>query len=99
MTFEGCPNCSATRSLVEKTIRELHLQADVEDIQVRNENEAQRYGFLGSPTVQVDGQDIETSRRKEAASFSCRVYRTREGVTGVPPKDLLLDALRKSKTS
>jgi glutaredoxin len=99
MTFEGCPNCDATRSLVEKTVRELHLQADVESIQVRNENEAQRYGFLGSPTVQVDGQDIETGRRKETASFSCRVYRTPDGVTGVPPKDLLLGALRKSKTS
>lgn len=97
MTFEGCPNCNATRSLVEKTVRELRLQAVIENIQVRNEDEAHRYGFLGSPTVQVDGHDIETSRRKETASFSCRVYRTPDGVTGVPPKDLLVDALRKAK--
>jgi len=97
MTFEGCPNCGATRELVEKTVRELNINADIEAIQVRDENEAQRYGFLGSPTVQIDGQDIETSRRREKASFSCRVYRTPDGLTGVPPKNLLVDALRKAK--
>ncbi len=97
MTFEGCPNCSATRKLVQETVRELNLDADIEAVQVRDENEAQRYGFLGSPTIQVDGQDIETSRRMEKATFSCRVYRTPEGFTGVPPKNLLVDALRKAK--
>jgi len=94
MTFKGCPNCEATKDLVEETVKELHLQADIEAIQVGNEEEAKRYGFLGSPTIQVDGQDIEAGRRSEKASFSCRVYRTSNGLTGVPPKNLLLDAIR-----
>lgn len=94
LTFEGCPNCAATRELVEETVKELHLQADIEAIQVGNEDEAKGYAFLGSPTIQVDGQDIEASRRSEKASFSCRVYRTPNGITGVPPKNLLLGAIR-----
>ena len=66
----------------------------IEAIQVGNEEEAKRYGFLGSPTIQVDGQDIEAGGRNEKTSFSCRVYRTPNGITGVPPKNLLLDAIR-----
>ena len=76
-------------------MRELHLRADIEAIQVRNEEEANQYGFLGSPTIQVDGQDIEVSRRTDKTSFSCRVYRTQKGISGVPPKDLLLEAFKK----
>jgi thiol-disulfide isomerase/thioredoxin len=94
MTFEGCPNCEATRVLVEDTVKELRVQADIEAIQVGNEDEARRYGFLGSPTIQVDGKDIEASRQSEQASFSCRVYRTPNGISGVPPKILLLNAIR-----
>ncbi len=97
MTFAGCPNCEMAKDLVEETVRELHLRADIEAIQVRNEDEAQRFGFLGSPTIQVDGQDIEVSRRTDKASFSCRVYRTPNGTSGVPPKDLLLEAFREVK--
>jgi hypothetical protein len=95
MTFDGCPNCEATRDLVEQTVRELHLEAEIETIRVHDADEARRYRFLGSPTVQVDGNDIEAGRDTIEASFSCRVYRTPSGITGVPPKDLLLDAIRR----
>jgi glutaredoxin len=94
LTFEGCPHCEAAKDLVEKTVRDLHLQADIETIQVKNENEAQTYQFLGSPSIQIDGQDIERTRRNEKSSYSCRVYRTPTGITGVPPRELLVNAIR-----
>jgi glutaredoxin len=95
ITFEGCPNCQATRDLVEKTVQQMHVNASIEDIQIANEEEARRYRFLGSPTIQIDGQDIEADRRDDRASFSCRVYRTRNGITGVPPTDLLVEAINR----
>ena len=97
MTFEGCPNCEATRDLVAETVKELHLHADIEAIQVSSDEEARRYDFLGSPTIQVDGRDIEVSRRAGKASFSCRVYRTPNGITGVPPNNILLDAISEAR--
>ena len=65
LTFEGCPHCEATKDLVEKTVKDLHLHADIEAIQVKNESEAQTYQFLGSPSIQIDGQDFERKRRNE----------------------------------
>ncbi len=96
LTFEGCPNCEATIRLVEETVNELHLEAQIEAVRVEEEDAAKKYGFLGSPSIQVDGRDIETSRRNENASFACRVYRTPNGLSGVPPKSLLLAALREA---
>lgn len=97
LTFEGCPNCEAVKELVETTVNELKLQTAIEAIQVKDQHEARMYRFLGSPTIQIDGQDIEASRRSETASFSCRVYGTPNGITGVPPKQLLVDAIREAQ--
>jgi glutaredoxin len=97
LTFEGCPHCEAARDLVEKTVRDLQLKADVQAIQVKDECEARQYGFLGSPSVQIDGHDIERDRRSDASSYSCRVYKTPNGLTGVPPRELLVEAIREAQ--
>ena len=97
LTFEGCPNCNAANELAEQTVRELHVQADIEGIHVNSESEAERFHFLGSPTIQVNGEDIEVNRRHDKASYACRVYRSAHGVAGVPPKQLLVDAIREAE--
>ena len=97
LTFAGCPNCEATKDLVEKTAGDLHLRAVIESVQVTTEEAAKRYRFLGSPTIQVNGRDIENRRRADMATFACRVYRTPNGLTGVPPRELLLDAIREAE--
>jgi glutaredoxin len=97
LTFEGCPHCEAARDLVKKTVRDLQLKADVQVIQVKDEREARQYGFLGSPSVQIDGRDIERDRRRDTGSYSCRVYKTPNGLTGVPPRELLVEAIREAQ--
>ncbi|MDK2877197.1 MAG: hypothetical protein PWQ22_1607 [Archaeoglobaceae archaeon] len=47
--------------------------------------------FLGSPTIQINGLDIEKKRREQKAVMGCRVY---ENGSGVPPKELIVEALR-----
>ncbi len=97
MTLAGCPNCEATRVLVEQTVKDLRLAAVIEDVQVNSEAEARQRGFLGSPTIQVDGRDIEAARRTDTATLACRIYRTQNGLTGVPPRELLVDAIREAE--
>jgi glutaredoxin len=97
LTFEGCPSCEATRRLVEETVNALHLHAEIDSIRIDGEDEARRQGFLGSPTIQVDGRDIEVSRRGGKAAFACRLYRTQNGVDGVPPRSLLVAAIREAQ--
>ncbi|KOU36500.1 hypothetical protein ADK54_33240 [Streptomyces sp. WM6378] len=55
--------------------------------------EAERSGFTGSPTILADGRDpfAEPGR---APGVACRVYRSADGLAGVPALDELRDALR-----
>jgi hypothetical protein len=55
---------------------------------------AEEERFVGSPTIRVDGQDIERPDSGEAPSLSCRVYRLRDGRPSPTPDPAdLRDAL------
>jgi copper chaperone CopZ len=89
--FEGCPNHEPTVRLTREVLAELGLRAEIEEVEVKNSEDVQRWRFLGSPTVLVDGSDIEPSARRRADfGFCCRTF---DG-SGVPPRVLLVQAFR-----
>jgi hypothetical protein len=55
----GCGHGRQTVALVQDVLGELAPDARVEIVDVRTVEEAERLGFRGSPTVLVDGADIE----------------------------------------
>jgi len=56
--------------------------------------QAVRERFLGSPTVRVDGIDVEPGAgRRSAFAVSCRLYRTPAGLHATPPEDWIVAAL------
>ena len=57
--FDGCPNHEATRELVERVAAELELGAKPVLVEVPDPDAARAMRFLGSPTVRVDGRDVE----------------------------------------
>ena len=92
--FEGCPNGQATFDLVRSVVEETGSTARVSLVEVEGPEQVEALRFLGSPTVQVNGIDIEPSRRNDSRfAFACRVYRSSEGFQGVPPTALVLSAV------
>ena len=92
--FDGCPNAPAAFAAVREVVRELGLDAEIREVEVSTDEQAARLRFLGSPTVQVDGVDIEPAARALTEfSFSCRMYGTSGGEI---PRDLLRLALREA---
>jgi hypothetical protein len=64
--------------------------------EVRTEGEAEEAGFVGSPTILVDGADVAPAPG-EPAALACRVYRRRDGrISPIPDPDDLRDALRRA---
>jgi len=56
---------------------------------------AQSERFLGSPTVRVDGRDVEPGAdQRTDFGLKYRLYRTEDGFAGLPLDDWVLDALR-----
>jgi hypothetical protein len=95
--FEGCPNYPAALAMVERVVEELGCDAEVETVNVASED-AQRLRFLGSPSVRVDGYDIEPGA-DERSSFqlACRIYRTERGTSGEPDEAWLRQALESAR--
>ncbi len=85
--FAGCPHHRPTRELIEATLSDLGIDARIEEVNVRDEADAARLRFLGSPSIRVNGSDIEPGAESRTYyAISCRMYRG----TGIPPRELLL---------
>jgi hypothetical protein len=90
--FEGCANHKPASERVLGIIREEGFSANVTEIEVPDEAAAKEIGFLGSPTIQVNGVDIEpASRTAVAGSFACRCY-----PGGLPSMEMIRAALREA---
>ena len=90
--FEGCPHHIPTVERVKQIVAEMGLTIPVTEVQITTPEEAQQRRFLGSPTVLVDGVDIDPDARQRASyGLSCRVY---PGVAGLPPDEMIRAALQ-----
>ena len=94
LTFEGCPHAQSALELVERVGDELGLDATVRRVDVPDLETAERHRFLGSPTIRVNGRDVEPDA-DERSEFviSCRVYRTDGSFKGEPDERWLRHAL------
>ena len=100
LSIEGCPNTAAAVELVNRTVAELGLAVEVRDTRITDERAARAQRFLGSPTIRVNGRDIEPSAdQRTDHTLACRVYRTPRGLTGQPDKAWLIDALDASRAA
>lgn len=92
--FDGCPHARETLELVEEVVERLGVEADIETVDVESDEQAREIGFRGSPSVRVDGEDIEPGAESETTvGRGCRVYSTPEGTSGVPPAEMIEEAL------
>lgn len=88
--FEGCPNHKPAVALVHEVLADLALSEEVYEVEIRNPDEASTHRFLGSPSVHVDGLDIEPEARDQTDySFSCRTYNGQ----GIPLREWIVAAL------
>lgn len=90
--FEGCPNHGPAVERVREVIQEEGVSAEVVQVEIQDEVTAKAQGFLGSPTIRIDGLDIEPSARgAKALGMSCRCY-----AGGLPSYDLIRTAIREA---
>ena len=97
--WEGCPSHERALDELRGAMRELDIDpASVEVRHVGTEEESAREGFPGSPTVRIDGEDVQPPE-DEPGGLSCRVYRLRDGrISPTPdPADVREALLRATK--
>ena len=91
--FDCCP--SHDRLL--PSLRELAAAHGVElrDRRIESAEQAEHERFLGSPSVRVNGVDVEPgSEERSDFGLKCRLYRFRDGQSGLPAREWIERALR-----
>ncbi len=65
--------------------------------EIKDESDAERESFVGSPTIRIDGRDLLLAGPDEPVGLSCRVYRRRDGrPSPLPDLDDVRDALTRA---
>ena len=89
-----CPHSAGTLALVERVRGELGIDAELRTSLIGDQAAAERARFPGSPTIRVDGRDVEPdSPASRTFSLACRLYRHEHGLAGQPAERWIRDAL------
>lgn len=93
--FEGCPSHEALLRELRKLLASEGIEEKIELRRVETIGQAERERFLGSPTVRIDGTDVDPGAAgREDFGLKCRLYRTGAGLEPVPPSEWIRAALR-----
>ena len=94
--FDGCPGHERLLPVVERLAAEAGADVHVRAVETVEAAEAQR--FLGSPTLRVDGVDVDPgAAARDDFGMKCRIYRSDEGQSAVPPEAWISAALARAR--
>ena len=92
--FDGCPNHLPAVERVRTVLQEMNLPDVVVEVKITDPATAKPLRFLGSPTVLIDGLDIEPAARdSDQFGFGCRTYLSEGRRDGLPAKELVQAAI------
>lgn len=95
--FDGCPNHRPAVERVKAIVKQEGVAAEISQVNVPDEATAQAVGFLGSPTIRIDGLDVEPlSRFSRKYGWMCRTYTDGGGIEGLPSRELVRAAIREA---
>jgi len=93
--FPGLPHRDAAIALAVRVREQLGSAAEVRVIDLPDQPAAEQARFLGSPTIRVDGNDIEHGDEWQQENVhASRLYQHEHSLRGLPQEDWLRQALR-----
>ena len=92
--FEDCPNHAPTMEMLREALNSLGREDEIREVEVRTQAEAEAIRFVGSPSIRINGSDIEPwARTAKGFGLSCRTYVSGSQRGGVPSRELVRRAI------
>jgi hypothetical protein len=92
--FDGCPNHEKLLAHLPELLEHEGITAEIVLRNIPDAGSAVKERFLGSPTVRLDGRDVDPgARQRDDYGLKCRLYHTTTGLSGLPPDQWILDAI------
>jgi Domain of unknown function (DUF2703) len=94
---EACGHYPKTIQYVKNILAEEGIDAVVNEVNVDTEEQAKQLNFVGSPTIRINGEDIESEAEQRQGHIrgSCRVYNYKGQMYVTPHKEFIRAALTK----
>ena len=92
--FDGCPNWLNTRADAEDVLSTLGVGATIDLVKVASNERANELRFVGSPSLRVDGVDVEPDAPADGFNLECRLYWVDGRPVGSPPREWIEAAVR-----
>ena len=96
--WEDCPSHDEALARLRDVLAEQGVDAAIRLVRVASEEEAADLGFLGSPSIRIDGVDIDpTAPGRAEYGLTCRAYTRPDGrISPLPPREMIVAALRQA---
>lgn len=95
--FDGCPNHEALLPRLRELLSAHGVADPIELRRVEDEATAERERFLGSPTLRVDGKDVDQGvHERQDFGLKCRLFATSDGLRGMPADEWVVSALERA---
>jgi hypothetical protein len=92
--YEECPSHEQALERLREVMAEEDISSEVEVFEVETEDQARELRFVGSPTIRVDGQDIDPPGDARYG-LACRAYSLEDDrISPLPSRDMIRRALR-----
>ena len=98
--WEDCPSHERALELLRQVLRDASLPDTVRIVEIETDEEAEQLMFPGSPTIRVNGVDIEPDVDDAVVGLTCRAYRDSWGkISPLPPRELIVRAVDAARNS
>ena len=98
LTVAGCPNRDAAIALVHRICAEPGSNTEIRVVDIPDQPAAEAARFLGSPTIRVDGRDVEPDADRCVEYLcDCRLYQGEHSLRGVPEEAWVRQALQEAQ--
>ena len=91
--FHGCPNSVEMIKRVREATTKSEVNVEFKEVLVDTPEKAKLHKFRGSPTVLVNGIDLEGLPEPESGNLACRYYKN-----GIPSVETMIIAIENCKT-
>ena len=92
-----CPNHAPVVTTITEILKECGLEEQIREIEVTDSERAIAMAFPGSPTVRINGTDIECDLPQvNSSGLTCRTYIVNGKRQSVPHRDWIRDAIMRA---
>ncbi|MEK7182723.1 MAG: DUF2703 domain-containing protein [Patescibacteria group bacterium] len=94
---EGCHIWQTTEKELAAALAQAGIPPEYEIVVVRNNEDATRYRFFGSPQITINGKDLDSTAEQFSnyQALGCRIYLWQGKMYEYPPKEMIIEAIKR----